>query len=345
MKIRIVSLFAGALLSGAACSALADDAVLHLSGRTELPGYSGDFDHFDYDAKSNRLWLAAEDHGTLDVFDLKTGKLQKSVKGVVDTPHGVLYVPAKNRLIVTDTGGDMTTRVIDATLHTRIGTVKLAAPASDAMAYDPSSARVYVVNGGRDAKLGETHLSAFDALTLRRVGDAAFPTDKVEGMAVERNGNRLYVNVTGRNELAVLDKNTLQQLAVWPITDAQQNAPLAFDEAGRRLFVITRKPGKLIVLNADTGATVASFKAPERCDQVIWDAAHHRIYALGGEGYVGVFRQDDADHYVELARVPSAIGAKTGILVPELNRLYVAVSPGEAKTGAAILRFDVALTH
>lgn len=29
------------------------------------PGYPGDFDHFGFDLKSNRLWLAAEDHGTL----------------------------------------------------------------------------------------------------------------------------------------------------------------------------------------------------------------------------------------------------------------------------------------
>jgi hypothetical protein len=54
-----------------------------------------------------------------------------------------------------------------------------------------------------------------------------------------------------------------------------------------------------------------------------------------------VFQQKDADHYDELPRVPSAPGAKTGILIPELKRLYVAVSPGEGKTGAAILRFDV----
>ena len=95
------------------------------------------------------------------------------------------------------------------------------------------------------------------------------------------------------------------------------------------------------MLNAETGASVASFKAPERCDQVIWDAANRRIYALGAEGYIGVFQQNDADHYQELARVTSATGAKTGILVPELKRLYVAVSPGEAKTGAAILRYDI----
>ena len=54
-----------------------------------------------------------------------------------------------------------------------------------------------------------------------------------------------------------------------------------------------------------------------------------------------MFQQKDRDHYEELPRVASATGAKTGILVPELKRLYVAVSPGEGKTGAAILRFDV----
>ena len=55
-----------------------------------------------------------------------------------------------------------------------------------------------------------------------------------------------------------------------------------------------------------------------------------------------VFEQKDANSYEELPHVPSAPGAKTGILIPELKRLYVAVSPGEAKTGAAILRYDVA---
>jgi hypothetical protein len=34
-------------------------------------------------------------------------------------------------------------------------------------------------------------------------------------------------------------------------------------------------------------------------------------------------------------------GAKTAILVPSLHRLYVAVSPGEGHTGAAVIWFDV----
>jgi DNA-binding beta-propeller fold protein YncE len=341
MNPRIALIVACAMFCATSVAALAADEALRLVGRVELPGYTGDFDHFEYDLKGNRLWLAAEDHGTLDLFDLKTLKKQKSVKGIVETPHGILYVPAKNRLVVTDSGGDMLTRVIDASSHKVTGTIKLAAPGADAMGYDADRKRLYIVNGGRDAKMQETYLSVVDPVTLQRLGDLKFDTEKVEAMAIEGKGNKLYINVTGKNYMAVVDKLTLKVLATWPIKEAEQNAPLAFDEPNKRLFVVTRKPGKLIVINAETGASVASFKAPERCDQVIWDAANRRIYALGGEGYIGVFQQKDADHYDELAHVTSATGAKTGILVPELKRLYVAVSPGEAKTGAAILRYDL----
>jgi DNA-binding beta-propeller fold protein YncE len=343
MKMKPTTIALCVALFAATHPAVAANEALRAAGRTELPGYTGDFDHFEYDLSSNRLWLAAEDHGTLDLFDLKTGKLQRSFKGIVDTPHGILYLKQQKRLIVTDSGGaDGLTKVIDAATYKVLGTLKLAAPAADAMAYDASAKRLYIVNGGRDAKMQETYLSAVDPFTLERLGDLKFDTEKVEAMAIEQKGNKLYINVTAKNYLAVVDKQSLKVLSTWPIKEAEQNAPLAFDEPNRRLFVITRKPGKLIVLNADTGATITSFKAPERCDQVIWDAANRRVYALGGEGYIGVFQQKDADHYDELARVPTAVGAKTGILVPELKRLYVAVSPGEGKTGAAVLRFEVA---
>jgi hypothetical protein len=335
------SIIACAILCTASIGALAADPSLRLVDRRDLPGYTGDFDHFEYDLKSRRLWLAAEDHGTLDVFDLDTLKMQKSVAGVVATPHGILYVPQKNRLVVTDSGGDMLTRVIDAGSYKVTDTIKLAAPGADALGYDAGSNRLYVVNGGRDAKMQETYLSVVDPVTLQRHGDLKFDSDKVEAMAIESKGNRLYVNVTAKNYVAVVDKATLAVLATWPIKEAQQNAPAAFDEPNRRLFVVARKPGTLIVLNADTGASIASFKAPERCDQLIWDAVNRRIYALGGDGTIGVFQQNDPDHYVELERVKSATGAKTGILVPELKRLYVAVSPGEGKTGAALLRYEI----
>jgi DNA-binding beta-propeller fold protein YncE len=314
--------------------------ALHLQGRTELPGYSGDFDHFEVDIKGNRLFLAAEDHDTLEVFALDTGAHLKTVKGF-NTPHGLLYLPEQNRMIVTQSGGDGMTKILDTKTYRIVGSIKLTKGA-DAFGYDAARKRMYIATGGKDGKMKDSFLSEVDPVTGKHLGDIKFDTDKIEAMAIEQNGNRLYINVTGKNYLAVIDKPTRKVVATWPIREAEKNAPLAFDEANRRLFVVTRQPGKLIVVNADTGASVMSFKAPERADQVLFDEATRRVYVLGGEGYIGVFQQRDADHYEELAHVPSAVGAKTGILVPDLKRLYVAVSPGEGKTGAAVLRFDVA---
>ena len=97
MKATVAAVFVS--LCCTVVPALAAPEPLRLAGRTELPGYTGDFDHFEYDLPSGRLWLAAEDHGTLDVFDLKTGALRKSLRGVVDTPHGEETI--KGRLTVT----------------------------------------------------------------------------------------------------------------------------------------------------------------------------------------------------------------------------------------------------
>ena len=341
MKTRFALLLLTLLASAPHVSAIAADS-LTLAGRTELPGYTGDFDHFGYDANSNRLWLAAEDHRTLDVFDLRTLKLLKSLDGVVDTPHAVHYAAAGNRLVVTDSGGEpAVTKLIDPKTYKVAGTLKLAAPGADEMGYDKSTNRLYIVNGGRDAKMKETYLSAIDPVTLKHYGDLKFDTDKIEAMVIEQNGDKLYLNVTGKNYIAVVDKREMKVLETFPIKDAEQNAPMAFDESTRRLFVITRKPSKLLVIDASNGATVASFVMPARVNQVIWDAVTKRVFVLAGEGFIGIVQQKGADQYEELPRVATTIGAKTGILVPELRRIYVAVSPGEAKTGAAILRYDI----
>src|SRR5438445_12158732 len=145
MKATVAVLFASVCC--AVIPARATEA-LRLVGRTEMPGYVGDFDHFEYDLPSRRLWLAAEDHGTLDLFDLKTGALRKSFRDLVDTPHGIFYLPQKKRLIVTDSGGDaMATRIIEGSAKR---TLRLAAPAANPMAYDSSGRRLSIVNGGRE---------------------------------------------------------------------------------------------------------------------------------------------------------------------------------------------------
>jgi DNA-binding beta-propeller fold protein YncE len=141
----------------------------------------------------------------------------------------------------------------------------------------------------------------------------------------------MFCNITGQNAVGVLDRNKSALTATWPLPPGDKvNVAMAFDEGDHRLFVVTRNPGKLIVLDSDTGKVVASVAAVGMVDDMSYDAKQKRIY-VAGDQFVDVFNQKDADHYALLGRIPGSFRAKTGILVPELNRYYLAVPHHENK--------------
>ncbi len=307
-------------------------------GRTDLPRYDGDFDHFGADIKGNRLFLAGEDGGTLEVFNLRTGAHLKTVPGM-ETPHAIHYEPRTNRLFVSNSGPGLS-KVLDGKNYAVLHTIKLT-PGADVMSYDASSRRLWFVTGGKNAnpKMDKIVVALVNIDSSKAVAEVGFDTDFTEGIVAEQRGPRAFVNVAGKSEIAVLDKNTGRLLSTWPVKEGQNNSQIDLDEKNKRLFIITRKPFKLVVINTESGASVASFDAPGRTNGMMFDRVNHRIYAAGDD-YVGVFHQIDADHYEELAHVPSEKGAKTAFLVPALNRLYVAVG-GSKDTKAGLLRYEV----
>ncbi len=310
---------------------------LRLEGSTPLPGYTGDFDHFAIDQATNRLFLAAEDHSTLEVFNLTTGEHEKTIDAV-DTPHAIFLVPGTNRMIVTDSGKDLSP-ILDATSFKVLGHLQLA-PGADAAAYDASTGRYYVVTGGKDVDMNVSYLNEIDPKTGQVLRKLEFDSNHTEAMRAEQKGNRIFVNLADKNEVAVVDKTTFKVIARWPLSGASANLCMALDEANHRLFIVTREPTKMFVLDTDSGATVATLDVPAIVDGVFYDALRKRIYVPGAVGEIGVYQQDDPDHYRELARVPSAKGAKSGLFIPQLDRLYVAASPGRG-IGGAVLWYDV----
>src|SRR4029077_4017418 len=74
---------------------------LKLIATTPMPGFTGDFDHFGLDLKGNRLFLAAEDQKTVEVFDLRTGKHIRSIEGF-GHPLTMAYLSESDRLLVTN---------------------------------------------------------------------------------------------------------------------------------------------------------------------------------------------------------------------------------------------------
>lgn len=311
---------------------------LKLVQTVTLPGYTGDFDHFAVDHQRGRILLAAEDHATLEVFDLKTGKHLRTINGF-DAPHSILIRPNASTIVVTDSGKTMS-KILDGETYEKKGSIPLVESA-DSAGYDPAANIYYIVTGGKDVNMKTAEIEAVNPDTGKRLGGIKFNDNHVEAMALEKNGDRLFVNLAQTNKIAVVNRKTMKEIAEWPVPPAKENAMVALDEAHKRLYIVTRNPGMVVVMNSDTGAVVSTQPAPLRADDVLFDAGSNRLYVPGGEGYIGVYDTTDPNSLKMIAKVPSAPGAKTAILLPNMKRLLVAASPGDTKAVAKVLTYSI----
>jgi YVTN family beta-propeller protein len=288
-----------------------------------LPGLKdGDFDHFAPDVDGHRLFLTDEENDKVDVLDTNTNTRIHTIEGT-KAPHAILYRKDLNKLFVVE-GDASAVKVYDGTTYKPLGEIKVAIDA-DSIAFDPATKYMYVVNGGREAKTPYSLISVIDTNTSKKLRDIKINNNHVEAIVLEKNGPRMFMNITGQNAVGVMDRDKSALSATWPLpTGVKSNVAMSLDEANHRLFVSTREPGKFVVLNSDTGKVITDLPAVAMVDDMVFDAKNKRVY-LAGDGSVDVFEQKDADHYVLLAKVPGSFRAKTGILVPELNRYYLAV--------------------
>jgi DNA-binding beta-propeller fold protein YncE len=312
---------------------------LRLEASIPMPGVKGDFDHFGADVKGGRLFLAAEEHKTVEVFDLKTGKHLQSVPGF-DAPHQIVYVPQNNTILVTDggveDGKEGYIRVISGQSYKIVSSIKVLA-AADSAGYDPETHLMYADTGGTEAKMDYTMISVIDTPSAKVVKDIKVDSGRVEAIRFEHHGTRMFANLRTKSQVGVFDKKDHKLLATWDIKDAKENVSMALDEADHRLFVVCRKPAKLIVFDTESGNEVASLPSVDRGDDMAYNSKTKQIYVSGGDGFIGVYAQKDPDHYEEVAKVPSGPAAKISIFIPELNRLYVAASAKGANSAKLLI--------
>lgn len=306
---RLVVLF---FLSAALVKAQATQS-LSLEKTIDLPDVQGRIDHMSIDVKGQRLFVSALGNHTLEVIDLKAGKRTNTIPGLQD-PQGALYVPSSDRLYVASSK-DGTVKIFDATQLKLLKTVDYGDDA-DNLRYDFSHERVYV--GFGDGALGELDSDA------QKIGEIKLDSHP-ESFQLEKNSARIYVNLPKSRKIAVLDREKGTVLTTWGTGMSFNNYPMALDEQNHRLFVVTRLPARLLVIDTSSGKIVQTLSAVGDCDDVFYDQSRKRIYASGGEGAISVFEQQDADHYKEVARIATVKGARTSFFSPDLGRLYLAV--------------------
>jgi DNA-binding beta-propeller fold protein YncE len=303
-------------------------APLKLEQTIEMPDVQGRIDHLSIDSAGQRLFVSALGNNTVEVVDLKAGKRAHTISGLKE-PQGALYIRDKNRLFVAS-AKDGTVKAFDGTSFQLLKTIEYGDDA-DNLRYDAARERVYV--GFGSGALGEMDT---DGQKIAETKLDAHP----ESFQLEKGSSRIYVNLPGSRKVAVVDREAHSVVTSWGMGLTLGNYAMALDEADHRLFVISRVPARLVVMDTATGNVLQKLAAVGDCDDVFFDQAHKRIYATGGEGAISVFEEQDPDHYRDMARIPTVKGARTSFFSPDLGRLYVAVRR-QGSTPAAIQVFSV----
>jgi hypothetical protein len=315
-------------------SASATSAPMVLTGAIPLPNVKGRIDHFGFDSAGNRLFLSALGNNTEEIIDIGAQVVVHSISGV-PAPQGVIYSPETNKLFVGSDKGKL--YIYDATTFDLIGSIDFGDDV-DNLRYEADEKRVYVGYG--DNKTGA--IAMVDAATNKRLDEEFKLGAHPESFQMAASGPDIYVNLPDLNQIAVVNRKT-HSIARWPLSFGG-NFPMALDESDHRLFVATRAPPRLAVFDTSSGHPVAALPTVQDADDLYYDSARKRVYVCGGEGYISVFQQDDADHYKLLAKINSALGARTsgyfGKGKKGFDRFYLAV-PARANHGAEVWIYTV----
>ena len=341
----VSSLILGSLVLSASTAFAADKVPfqpLTLLHMTALPEITGDFDHFAVDLKRNHLFVSAEVHHSVEMFDLHTGEHLQSIPGF-KTPHSLAFVPEKDELLVAD-GGDSALILVSGEDFHRIDRIPLIdgsatgkGDSPDAAYYDAANRLYYIGNGGVSANMPDSKISIFSADQSKLIGDVSIPGNNVESIGVDNIHHRLYVNIRDKKEIGVVDLNTKQIINTWTVPGINRNTALMVDVKNQRIFVAGRAPGILYVFDQD-GKVVAQKSCVDVNDDMSYDPVLKRLYVSGSQG-LSIFHQDSPDSYTEIANIPTN-GGKTSTYVPAVHQFFV-IHPKTSIDNAGLLVYRV----
>jgi DNA-binding beta-propeller fold protein YncE len=310
---------------------------LTLSRTISLPNVQGGFNHMSVDAGHQRLFAAAPTNNTVEIIDLRSGKPWRSLGG--ESPAAVRFAPEFNQLYVSHRStlprdGGQSVYIYDGQSFGLLTKIDLGSRL-DELQYNARAKQLYV--GCMTA--GKTAIAVIGIPEGKLLGKVPLPASP-QGIAVEQEGMRIFANVPGLRQIAVIDREKRTLLKSWPLRDVQGNTPIGLDEADYRLFVGTRQPARLVVFNTVTGKPIAEVAIHGGADDLFYDPAHRRIYVSCGEGFIDVIEQRNPDRYQLEESIPTVTGAGTSTFSAQLNSFYLGV-PRRGSKPAEIRVFRV----
>lgn len=289
-----------------------DPEPLQLEAKIPLGEVSGRIDHMAVDLQRKRLFVAELENNSLGIVDLAGHKLVRTIDGFKG-PQGVGYVPANDTLYVAN-GGDGSLRMFEGQDYAAAGKIDLGDDA-DNIRVDNVGDRVFVSHRGK-------MVAAIDSVTRRKISGVTL-NGNVESFQLDPASKRMFVNLSDQPAIAVVDRDSMQLTATWRLTGAGDNYAMTLDPDAKRVLVAFRRPAKLGAISMTDGSVAALVDACADVDDMFLDRKRQRVYITCGEGFIDVFDTKGND-YPRLAHIATIPGARTSLLIPDLNRFVVA---------------------
>ncbi|HXB52072.1 MAG TPA: hypothetical protein VNU69_04865, partial [Rhizomicrobium sp.] len=214
--------------------------------RTVTVGGEGGFDYIVADSDGRRLYIArsGKTNPRLMAYDLDTLKQAGELDGI--SAHGAVVDPSNHHGF----SSSKPLTMFDSTTTSLLKSITVDGN-PDGLSLDAPAHRVYVLSHSAP---NITAINTADGSIIGTVNlDAAVEETKSDGKG------HLYVALENRDAVGVVDANSMSVTARYPLAgQGATPAGLALDAKTRVLFVACRNPSVMVMMNADTGAILAT---------------------------------------------------------------------------------------
>ena len=278
----------------------------------ELTGTQGRFDFIKIDSANNRLLACHTGNGSLDVIDVITSKLIKSIP--TGNAQGVAIDAENNRYFVSVSKPTKMV-IVNSTKLDVIGEVTLPGPA-DLVAYHLETNHVFVCNDDKP------EMWVIDPMEKKIVSTINFPGGGMEDLGFDSQDTFLFQCLKDSSELAKLDLKTEKVVATWSTSPADKPHGMAM-VPGTDQVLIVGETGKLGLFNLNTGQIVATADVSPKVDEIAYDPMLQRAYCASGLGTISVVGLDH-NTLAALPPLASSPGAHSIAVDPQTHTVWIA---------------------
>jgi DNA-binding beta-propeller fold protein YncE len=279
--------------------------------RTVTVGGEGGFDYIVADSEGRHLYIArsGKTNPRLLAFDLDSLKQAGELDGI--SAHGAVVDPANHHGFASSKPLTM----FDSTTTATLKSITVDGD-PDGLSLDAAAHRVYVLSHSAP---NITAINTADGSIIGTVNlDAAVEETKSDGKG------HLYVALENRDAVGVVDANSMSVTARYPLAgQGATPAGLALDAKTRVLFVACRNPSVMVMMNADTGAILATLPIGAQNDGVLFNPATNEALAATGDGHLTVIKEDAPDKFSVEQTLATLPGARTIALDRKTGHIFL----------------------